>query len=150
MQKRPPTLGLLAVLFLFAFPLTAQADGDVEVATRMSEPTSVAEVSFRNFCNEWMKKLSDREVRNHSLAQPTSKEERLTLRYTGYGKAPRKCEVRATGVPGQPFVGHLVYDELEYQKAAATPSELAMQSPAVYARTEVMEIFRYDGKKWVY
>ncbi len=150
MQKRTPTLGFIILLSLLCFPITARADGDVEVATRMSEPASAAEISFRNFCNEWMKKLNEREVRNHSLAQPTSKEEKLTLRYTGYGKSPSKCEVRATGVPSQPFVGRLMYDEIEYEKAAATSSELAMQSPAIYTRTEVMEIFRYDGKKWVY
>lgn len=151
MQSIRSIFGWFILVSIFGLsPVAARADGEVEVAKRMPEPTSAAAVSFQSFCKEWMNKLNEREVRNRALARAVSQNEQLVMRYTGYGKAPLKCEVRETGVPSQPFVGRLTYDEIEYQKAAPTTNELAAQQPVVHTRTEVMEIFRYDGKKWVY
>lgn len=150
MQCTRSILGLLVTLAIFVLPAAGHADGAVEVAKRMPTPNTAAEASFQSFCKQWMNKLDEREVRNRSLAKAVSNGGNLVMRYTGYGKTVLKCEVRETGVPAQPFVGRLVYDEIEYQKSASTPGELSSQSPAVHTRTEVMEIFRYDGKKWVY
>ncbi len=151
MQNIRFVFGLLVLVSFFGLPPgVARSDGEVTVEKRMEEPISPAAASFQNFCGEWMKKLSEREVRNHSLASAVAKDEKLVMHYTGYGKAPRSCEVRETGVPGQPFVGRLVYDEIEYRKVGLTALELASQEPLAYMRIEVMEIFRYDGKKWVY
>ena len=150
MQRARLILGLLILISLISiFGLhapSAQADAPV-VAKVMPSP---AAASFQHFCKDWMKKLDEREVRNRSLAKAVSNGNELVMHYTGYGKTSLKCEVRETGVPSQPFVGRLVYDEIEYQKAGATPSALSTKTPSVRARTEVMEIFRYDGKKWVY
>jgi hypothetical protein len=47
-------------------------------------------------------------------------------------------------------VGKLIYQEILYEKTGNTPAAAQDSSPAVLQTTEVMEVFRYDGRAWKY
>jgi hypothetical protein len=52
--------------------------------------------------------------------------------------------------PGRPAVGKLVYREILYEKTGSTTADAQGARPAVLQTTEVMEVFRYDGRNWKY
>jgi hypothetical protein len=106
--------------------------------------------SFERFCSTWMGKLAERERHNLKTATPKKNGSGFLVEYTGYAKRPMRCEARETGVPSNPFIGKLVYHELRYQRAGATPERAHTADANVLEQVEVMEIFRFDGTKWVY
>jgi hypothetical protein len=105
---------------------------------------------FQQFCSSWMGKLRDREHANIASARVKKDAEHLTLEYTGYSDAPLKCEQKSTGVADNPFIGKLVYFEIRYQKSASDQGALQNSKPTIIEQTKVMEIFRFDGKRWIY
>ncbi len=107
-----------------------------------------AEESFDSFCAEWMGKLAVREQQNLQKMQYTPQGGRVVGSYKGYDKVPIRCQSRAKA--GSPGVGTLVYNEVHYQKVGPTVEGAKTSSPQVVEKVEVMEIFRYDGKKWKY
>jgi len=113
----------------------------------VAAPTVRAE-SFDSFCAEWMGKLAVREQQNLKKMEYTPKAGRVVGAYTGYEKVPIRCQSRAK--PGAPGVGTLVYHEVHYEKAGPTVEGAKSSAPAVVEKVEVMEIFRFDGKKWKY
>jgi hypothetical protein len=114
------------------------------------QPAAIAKPRFEQFCASWMGKLQAREKVNLASAQVERRGKRFVIEYTGYGSKPLRCETKATGVPQNPFVGKLVYKELRYQKAAKKAAAARGASPSVVAITEILEIFRFDGSRWVY
>ena len=72
------------------------------------------------------------------------------LEYTGYSKKVLRCDAKATGGSQNPFVGKMVYSEGPYRKIGATREAARKNQPQAMTQTEVMEIFRYDGSRWVY
>jgi hypothetical protein len=114
----------------------------------LSAPTAQAAESFDSFCAQWMDKLAVREQQNLQKMQYTPKAGRVVGSYTGYEKAPLRCQTRAK--PGSPGVGTLVYHEVHYQKAGPTVERAKSSPPEVVEKVEVMEIFRFDGEKWKY
>ena len=111
-------------------------------------PTVSKAESFDSFCAEWMGKLAAREQQNLKKMEYTPKAGRVVGSYTGYEKVPVRCQSRAK--PGAPGVGTLVYHEVHYQKAGPTVEGAKSSAPEVVEKVEVMEIFRFDGKKWKY
>ena len=114
----------------------------------LAAPVTARAESFDSFCAEWMGKLAAREQANLKKMEYTPKGGRVVGSYTGYEKVPVRCQSRAK--PGAPGVGTLVYHEVRYQKAGATVEGAKSSAPEVLEKTEVMEIFRFDGKKWKY
>jgi hypothetical protein len=114
----------------------------------LAAPTASQAESFDSFCAEWMGKLAVREQQNLKKMEYTPKAGRVVGSYTGYEKVPVRCQTRAK--PGTPGVGTLVYHEVHYQKAGHTAEAAKSSPPEVVEKVEVMEIFRYDGKKWKY
>ncbi len=106
--------------------------------------------SFERFCSTWMGKLAERERQNLAKAQPQRNGSGFLVEYTGYAAKPVRCEARETGVPSNPFIGKLVYHELRYRRAGATPERAHGGDASVLEQVEVMEIFRFDGSRWVY
>lgn len=106
--------------------------------------------SFERFCSTWMGKLAERERNNLQHATPRRNGSAFLVEYTGYAKQPTRCEARETGVPSNPFIGKLTYHELRYQRSGATPERAQAGDASVLEQVEVMEIFRFDGKRWVY
>jgi hypothetical protein len=137
MRNRTP-FAVLSLLLL-AFP-----------AASAGQPAAIAKPRFEQFCASWMGKLQERERENLESAQVERKGKRFVIEYTGYGARPVRCEAKATGVPQNPYVGKLVYRELRYQKAARKRAVVRSAKPSVVASTEILEIFRFDGSRWVY
>jgi hypothetical protein len=106
--------------------------------------------SFERFCSTWMGKLAERERFNLRNATARKSGDRVVVEYVGYGKSPTRCEAKPSGVPSNPFVGKLVYQELRYERSGASKDGALTGQPRVLSSTEVMEIFRFDGSRWVY
>jgi hypothetical protein len=107
-----------------------------------------AEETFDSFCNEWMGKLAVREQQNLQKMQFAPENGRVVGAYKGYDKVPVRCQTRAKA--GTPGVGTLVYHEVHYKKVGPTVEGAKTSAPQIVEKVEVMEIFRYDGKKWKY
>ncbi len=105
---------------------------------------------FESFCDTWMQKLAQREEHNLSQAGAEKPDGEVVLEYTGYARTPVRCEAKATGVPSNPYVGKLVYKELHYRRAGSSLKRALTSKPQLLGATQVMEIFRFDGSKWVY
>ncbi len=107
----------------------------------------VAKASFTGFCEDWHRKLAQREVDN--LAHITWKKLQNGLEsgsYVGYGPIEScTCKQASNGVP----IGELTYKELDATLTGKTIDEARRAKPAV---TEVptREIFSWDKGKWFY
>lgn len=107
-----------------------------------------AEETFDSFCAEWMGKLAVREQQNLQKMQFAPENGRIVGAYKGYDKVPVRCQSRAKA--GTPGVGTLVYHEVHYKMVGSTVEGAKTSAPQIVEKVEVMEIFRYDGKKWKY
>jgi hypothetical protein len=138
-------LGLAAGLLLAcAAPLTARADESALPPAPSRDP------EFSRFCNTWMHKLAQRERDNAANLKMVRRAGGFVGEWVGYAKTPVRCIAKATGRRENPFVGRLVYHEIRYRQAGPTPEAARSGQAAEIARTEVMEIFRFDGQRWVY
>ncbi|HTO06612.1 MAG TPA: hypothetical protein VMR86_06100 [Myxococcota bacterium] len=95
-----------------------------------------------------MGKLAAREQANAAKVQYTPQGGQVVGTYTGYEKTPLKCQSRAK--PGVRGVGTLVYNQLQLRKAGTSAEAAKKSSPEVVEKTEVMEIFSFDGSAWKY
>lgn len=122
----------------------------------LSAPPASAEArgkgasSFNKFCKVWMGKLAARERNNLKGAPARKNGGNFVVEYTSYAQKHRRCEAKATGVASNPYIGKLVYTERAVRREGSTKSQARSGSIRVMSEVEVMEIFRYDGKKWVY
>lgn len=105
---------------------------------------------FDKFCKAWMKKLQVRERDNLASAKVRKRGDRFVVAYVGYGDKAVDCQTKATGQAANPYVGKLVYHELQLEKTGARRAATREARPRIKAQTEILEIFRYDGKGWVY
>jgi hypothetical protein len=121
-----------------AKPATAAVVAAAPAAIPPSDPaTAKMEASFRSFSAEWIKKLERASAQNRAKGTST--------KYKGYDPNFR-IELKATGSATAPYVGILRYTEHTYdcaRKAAAAVCPVA-------ASAGVMEIFRFQGGRWVY
>ncbi len=115
-----------------------------------ARPGSEGDRSFAKFCDVWMGKLARRERDNLKSARPRNNGGTYVIEYIGYGNRPLRCEAKATGKRANPFIGKMVYTEHQYRREGSTGAKARKGSAALVSATEVMEIFRFDGKRWVY
>lgn len=108
------------------------------------------ESSFRRFCSQWMHKLELREKRNAARMKYVRKGLAVVGEYSGYGRRPSSCQVQATGVAEAPYIGKLTYRENVYRKSGRSRGTARRSNPKILQSTEVLEIFRYNGRSWVY
>lgn len=108
-----------------------------------------ADDGFARFCSEWMGKLAKRERDNLQTAQARPDVTGVVLEYVGYATEPLRCNARIPQ-PGKPGVGILVYLERRYRRAGADLAKARSSEPAVLSQVEVTELFRFDGKRWIY
>ncbi len=105
---------------------------------------------FGSFCQTWMGKLQKRERDNIARMKIRRAAEGVVGEYTGYARKPTRCKPTSKVVPGKPAVGTLVYHEIRYAKRGADQKAARAATPRAVNTVEVMEIFRYDGKRWIY
>ena len=98
--------------------------------------------SFQDFCAQWLAKLDKRERHNQLKASKSGKGE-----YIAYGDVMIRCEAKPIGDSGRSAIGRLVYYEMRVRDGA---KKAAKDQADVLSRTEVMEIFRFDGERWRY
>jgi hypothetical protein len=127
--------------------LLAAALGVSAVPARADEAADPSAASFQGFCSQWMSKLADRKLFNLKRAQPEKSGDGVVLHYDEYS-APVSCEAKR-GKNGS-LIGRLVYHELHMLKSGASHKGALADQPDVLSRTEVLEIFRHDGKHWKY
>jgi hypothetical protein len=108
------------------------------------------DAAFDRFCAQWMEKLAVRERQNLAKVRWEKRGPSHVGQYTGYARTPIRCQPTSSVKPGRPAVGKLVYHEILYQKTGDTPKAAQLAQPAVLQTTEVMEVFRYDGRDWKY
>jgi len=101
---------------------------------------------FTAFCEEWMGKLAAREQHNVANIKWDSKPDGVKGEYVGY-TAEHTCTLKnETKVP----IGKIIYREIVYQKSGGSVPEAEKSAAQAIETTEVTEIFRYAGGKWVY
>ena len=120
------------------------------LAAPASPSLKSARKSFERFCNSWMAKLEYREGTNLKKARARRAGTRFVLEYTGYADAPVRCEAKPSGVASNPFIGKLVYHEYQFRRTGPTAAGARSSASSVVQSVEVMEIFRFDGTRWVY
>ncbi len=146
-------VALLVAAFLLA-PEVKSANGDTLPSFDRNDTPAAAQTAvghgFHRFCDTWLGKLAKRERANFSKAKPRKNGSGVVLEYTGYSKKVLRCDAKATGASQNPFVGKMVYTEGTYRKIGATHAAARKNQLQIMTETEVMEIFRYDGSRWVY
>jgi hypothetical protein len=124
----------------FALCAGQASAGDAKPAK--AAPVAQLASSFQDFCAQWLAKLDKRERFNQKKAKKTADGE-----YIAYGDVMIRCEAKPNGDSSRNAIGRLVYYELRVRDGA---KKAAKSQPDVLSRTEVMEIFRFDGKAWLY
>jgi hypothetical protein len=101
---------------------------------------------FTTFCEEWMGKLAARQEHNVTHIKWDTKPDGVKGEYVGY-TTEHTCTLKnETKVP----IGKIIYREIVYQKHGGTIPEAEKSTGEATEVTEVTEIFRYAGGKWVY
>jgi hypothetical protein len=137
----------LGVILASGLLLAGAAGADPAAIDRAAEPVRV---SFDRFCGSWMQKLAAQEKRNAEQVRLVKNGKGVTGDYVGYERKPLRCVIKSTGVAQSPYVGKLTYREIRYRKAGKDAKRARSAKPKAFHRLEVTEIFRWDGKRWVY
>jgi hypothetical protein len=102
---------------------------------------------FPTFCQDWQRKLHDREVNNEEHIAWQQKDGWETGTYTGYGPIKNcECHQSSDGYS----IGKVTYDELKYYVTGKTPDEAKHAAPRVTDDTATTELFRWDKEAWFY
>jgi len=107
------------------------------------------EETFKAFCAEWMQKLAVRERDNRASIKWVTVAEGVQGEFVGYS-TDNVCEVKEPAYAGATPVGTIKYREMRYRKSGPTKEEAAKSPDTAIEMTEVTEIFRFAGGKWVY
>ena len=134
-----------AAALIPALALLVAPQGHADVVTDAS-----LDHGFDGFCAGWMEKLRVREADTARAARIVKNGSGYVREFKGYGRKPLQCRARPTGSRSTPWVGQLVYEEIVYRKHGKSPSAARGSKPEIAARTQVLEIFKFDGSRWVY
>jgi len=115
----------------------------VASVARAEEPAD----SFPQFCDEWIEKLAARERDNVAHIKWEATGDIVKGDYVGYTRE-HTC-VTKMGTQSTP-VGKIVYREIMYEKLGPSIEEAQHTEARAVDVTEITEIFRYAGGKWIY
>ncbi len=134
---RPPTHGITAEVKAILARLSL-------VQRRKFERASA---DFPTFCQDWERRLHERELNNLSHINWQRRDGYETATYVAYGKVD-DCETKesARGVP----IGKLSYQEYNYYLAGKTVEEAKHAAPKLVGRTNTLEIFSWEKNRWFY
>jgi len=134
---------LLVLLLLGAHQVTA---GEKQVPAKNAPGAH----RFGKFCESWLGKLRKRERDNRKSAKVRKTASGVVISWIGYGDRALQCKARSSRAPGTQFIGKLKYNELGYERRGSSRRAALKAKPVVVTRTEVLEIFRHDGSRWIY
>jgi len=103
--------------------------------------------TFPQFCDEWIEKLSVRERDNVAHIKWEAEGSVVKGEYIGYTHE-HTC-VTKMGTQSTP-VGKITYREIKYEKLGPTVEDAERNPARPVETTEITEIFRYAGGKWIY
>jgi len=134
---RPPSRGITAEMKALLARLSS-------VQRRKYEKASA---DFPAFCQEWERRLRDREVNNLEHINWKKRSGYQTATYVAYGKV-QACDTKETdrGVP----IGKLSYEEYNYYLTGKTVEEAKHSTPKLIGRTNTLEIFSWEKNRWFY
>ncbi|MFM7140595.1 MAG: hypothetical protein ACKO2K_01570 [Alphaproteobacteria bacterium] len=105
--------------------------------------------TFAEFCTGWADKLRQRQRDNLAQAKwQTSADGSVFAEYVGYDTD--HLGPQTISHPETTPIGKMVYVEQRLQRSGRSKDEALAAQPAVVEQTEVTEIFRHDGRGWVY
>jgi hypothetical protein len=127
----------------------AMAVAGLATIVTIARAADTPEVAFEKFCGEWMQKLAVRERDNLKQIRWVPNSSGVEGEYTGYS-SDHVCMVKPNGDKKAVPIGKIIYHEIRYKKAGATPDTAIQASPHALEAIEVTEIFRYGKGKWQY
>jgi hypothetical protein len=106
-----------------------------------------ASANFPAFCQDWERRLHDREVNNLEHINWQKRGGYQTATYVAYGKV-QACDTKESsrGVP----IGKLSYQEYNYYLTGKTVDEARHTAPKLVSTTNTLEIFSWDKNRWFY
>lgn len=134
---RPPTHGITAEVKAILAQLSI-------VQRRKFERASA---DFPAFCQDWERKLHERELNNLDHINWQKRDGYETASYVAYSKV-ESCDTKESpeGVP----IGKISYEEYNYYLAGKTLEEAKHVTPKLVSRTNTLEIFSWDRNRWFY
>jgi len=106
-----------------------------------------ASADFPAFCQDWERRLHDREVNNLAHINWQKRGGYQTATYVAYGKV-QACDTKESsrGVP----IGKLSYQEYNYYLTGKTVDEARHTAPKLVGTTNTLEIFSWEKNRWFY
>lgn len=105
--------------------------------------------TFAEFCTGWAAKLRQRQKDNLAQAKwQTSADGSVFAEYLGYDTDHLGPQT-VTHADTNP-IGKMVYVEQRFRRSGRSKEEALAAPPAIVEQVEVTEIFRHDGRGWVY
>lgn len=119
------------------------------VAATAGDRLEALQRSFAEFCDGWTEKLRDRQRDNTAkIRWATAADGTVVGEYVGYDT--NHMGPRSVTHPESTPIGKLTYIELRLRRSGRSKEEALAGEPVVVERTEVTELFRHDGRGWVY
>ncbi len=132
------------IVILLLGPIAAAA-GEIEGSA--PSKNGKIERQLDAFCAKWMDFLALRERDNRAAIDWQTGPDGVQGEFVGYSRE-HDCLLK-DGTAKVP-VGTIKYHEYRYMHVGASAAEALAGTPRIVEATEVLEIFRYSGGKWVY
>jgi len=105
--------------------------------------------TFADFCTGWAEKLRQRQRDNLSQAKwQSGPDGTVFVEYVGYDT--EHLGPQTISHPETTPIGKMVYVEQRLRRSGRSKEEALAAPPAIVEQVEVTEIFRHDGRGWVY
>ena len=108
-----------------------------------------AKESFEVFLKKWMKNLYGMEADNFVRLKMSNLGNTYRGEYIGYG-LKYDYYVKRTNSAVTPYVGTVSYQQIKYVNTGASRRAILKGPFKIDSVTNVKEIFRYTGGKWLY
>ncbi len=111
-----------------------------------------AEKSFVQFQKDWMKKLNTEGnygEKSMRVDKASGGDAAFIATYDAV-KEPKSYEIKKTDQKVTPFVGKILYEIVTCAAQGKTAEEARRGPFTCEPKTEITEIFRFSGGKWVY
>jgi hypothetical protein len=105
------------------------------------------QTAFQSFCEEWMQKLQAREHHNIQNIKWQTNADGVHGGFIGYTRE-HLCSAKI-GTESVP-VGTITYREVRYEKRGTSIPQAELSPAQPVETTEITEIFRYNGGRWIY